>query len=162
MSSKPRPQDLLRQPFRLPGIEPPSGSPYDALAAFGVGYGSPMAAVHRGSLRAQKEKRLTAQRKQAWKELRDSERRLVLDLLYVQPDPTVFGESAGAGEPKPELRPPALELPDAGEPPPADLEELQEPPEIELDRRQLLWQVVETGPPAAALRPPSSSFLEEE
>lgn len=159
MNSKPGPLDLLRRPFRLPGIEPPGGFPYDALAEFGVGYESPMAAVHRGSQQAQRAKQLTVKRRQAWKELRDSERRLVLDLLYVQPDPAVFGD-VEAGVSLPEPRPSALEATETGEP--ASLAELPEPSEIEPDRWKLLRQIVETGPPADALRPPSSSFLEED
>jgi hypothetical protein len=60
--------------------------------------------VHSG-LAAQKARQLTDERKEAWATLRDAEKRLMLDLLFWQDDPSVFGEAAAADE-LPDVRPP--------------------------------------------------------
>ena len=78
-------------PFRDPQVAPEGGDPYTELAPFGVDYSSSMAQVHRGGLEAQRRRLLTSGRTQAWRELRSAEKRLLVDLLYYQPDPAVFG-----------------------------------------------------------------------
>jgi len=50
-----------------------------------------MADVHRAGIQAQRLGALTPERSMAWRELRDAEKRLVLDLFRTQQDPSVFG-----------------------------------------------------------------------
>ena len=78
-------------PFRDVRVEPEGGDSYTQLAPFGVDYSSSMAEVHRGGLEAQRRRLLTSSRTEAWRELRHAEKRLLVDLLYYQPDPAVFG-----------------------------------------------------------------------
>ena len=79
------------RPFRDPFVLPPHGDPYEGLAEFGMTFGSGMKDVHRCFLVAQTQRALTAIHEQAYRELRDPEKRLLVDFLYFQPDPTVFG-----------------------------------------------------------------------
>jgi hypothetical protein len=79
-----------------------SGLPdaYDLLAGYGVTGDSSMADVHRAGMNAQRLGALTPERSQAWRELRDPEKRLALDLFRFQRDPELFGKPQ-AGEPDP-------------------------------------------------------------
>jgi hypothetical protein len=72
-------------------FESPIGDPYALLAEFGVTDESSMADVHRAGLSAQRAGALTRERSQAWRDLRDPEKRLAIDLFRFQSDPQVFG-----------------------------------------------------------------------
>lgn len=72
-------------------LESSIGDPYQLLAEFGVTDESSMADVHRAGLSAQRKGALTRERSQAWRELRDPEKRLAIDLFRFQPDPEIFG-----------------------------------------------------------------------
>lgn len=72
-------------------VETPSNDPYQLLADFGVTDNSSMADVHRAGMNAQRRGALTPERSRAWRELRDPEKRLVLDLFRFQPAPDAFG-----------------------------------------------------------------------
>ena len=63
---------------------------YELLEEYGINYNSSMADIHTKALKALKN--LSPEQKEAWKTLRNTEKRLELDLLAFQKDPQVFGE----------------------------------------------------------------------
>lgn len=67
--------------------------PYELLADFGVTDDCSMVDVHRAGMNAQRQRALTPERSQAWRELRDPEKRLLADLFRFQSDPELFGKS---------------------------------------------------------------------
>lgn len=100
---------MENSPFRNPGVIPEEGDAYADLAEFGITYNSTMADVHRAGIKAMQQGPLTASRARAQNYLRNAEKRLVLDLLYFQPDASVFGNHsvghgpAGSPEQAPDL-----------------------------------------------------------
>lgn len=84
---------------------------YAAMAPFGVTPASSAAAIHRAGLRAQKDTGRSGDFAEAWRELRNLEKRLALDLLYQQPA-GFTAQAAVSAEPGMALpEPPPLELP---------------------------------------------------
>jgi hypothetical protein len=79
------------RPFRDPFVLPPHSDPYEELREFGVTFNSSMDDVHECFKIAQKQREVTAAREQAYQTLRRPEKRLLIDFLYFQPDPTAFG-----------------------------------------------------------------------
>ena len=77
-------------PFCDPFIRIPSGDPYEALAPFGMKFGSSMDDVHKCALQVQKQRAGSSARDQAYRQLRTAEDRLLVDFFYYQPDPAVF------------------------------------------------------------------------
>jgi hypothetical protein len=78
------------QPFRDAFVSPLQGDPYEILAEFGVSFDSSMKELHDCALQAQKQRALTSARDQSFRRLLNEEKRLVLDLLYFQPQPSIF------------------------------------------------------------------------
>ena len=76
-----------------------------------------MSQIHQAGLEAQRRHALTPERRKAWKEFREADRRIAMDLLFLQTEADVFGEQTdGDSEPKltdtpklPEVGPPPLE-----------------------------------------------------
>lgn len=98
-------------PFRDPGLTD-HDDPYELLRDVGVRFDTSMADLHRACQQAQRRGALSPARSRAWATLRSVEKRLLLDLLFVNP------RGDGAGEPSDEdvADPPAVrasELPDA-------------------------------------------------
>lgn len=89
---------------------------YTIMAPFGVTPSSSAAAIHRAGLKAQKGDGHAGDIAAAWRELRNIEKRLALDLLYHQPG-GFTGQGAAAAEPAVPLpEPPPLDLPPPGPP----------------------------------------------
>ncbi|MGK7894284.1 MAG: tetratricopeptide repeat protein, partial [Xenococcus sp. (in: cyanobacteria)] len=74
---------------------------YELLEEYGINYNSSMADIQTKALTALKN--LSPQQKEAWKTLRNKEKRLALDLLAFQKDPQVFGESRNSTSTNTEL-----------------------------------------------------------
>ena len=164
------------RPFTLPQIEPVDGLTYGDLAEFGAGYDSSMSEINRAGLDAQRRRQLTPERRHAWRQLRDAEKRLVLDFLHVQTDPAAFGEESGLPPGVPALERPVPVLPETPEPteeeliaalgpveslPPPNLDPGPPPPLVP-DVWELLEEVM---PPSDTETPPlpePTSFLEDE
>lgn len=100
--------------IRPPNVGRRGGCPYEALGPFGAFYASPMREIHTAGLAAQRQGELTSERRQAWKELRRVESRIVADAAWIELVP----EDANVP-----IAPPKLELP---EPPPPTQEMLLE------------------------------------
>ncbi len=167
--------DLLR-PFLLPEVLDDDQVDYSALAEFGSCYESTMQEINRASKQAQVQRALTFERRRARAELCNAEKRLLLDLWHVQPDPRVFGidaddEAVDWPRPQPpEIRWPAIappsreawlaaiaELPVPAAPPPLDV---GPPPAIAPDIWKLLMEIWPVEQPPLAPVSPPDSFLE--
>lgn len=87
-----------RDAFRDRRVTAGESDPYEELAAFGVSYESSMAEVHHGGMAAQRRKELTSARREAWGELRNAEKRLLVDFFYYQGDPSLFSSDTEDAE----------------------------------------------------------------
>ena len=174
MTGPSNPKKFL-QPFQRPELTPILGDAYQALKPFGVDYDSSMSELHQAGLRAQRQRDSAAV--QAWKDLRDAEKRLMADLLFLQPDPTVFGEETEEDycvtvpppppAPLPEIGPASAEtvlqaigplpVPPAPQPVPVG-----DSPPIEPDLWALLDEAWEPDQAALPPLPEPSSFLEDD
>lgn len=171
-----KPKKSRMRPFPLPQLTPEGGLPYEALAPFGAHYDASMRVINRSGLNAQRQAKLTPERRRAWIKLRSSEKRLAVDFYYLQPDPAAFGEDDDAAEALPEPGPPPLNLPSVEPPspdtiaeatgevarPPAEPIEPGEPPPL----RPAMWSLIREAwvfraPPLPPLDKPDC-FLEED
>lgn len=147
--------------------------PYQALAAFGAEFDATMSEINRSGQRAQKARALDRERRAAWQTLRNAEKRLIIDLFFVQSNAAVFGELDEQLSP---LRRPAPGLPEVDKPsdeaviaaignlPQIDASEMAPEgaaPAIAPDLWRLLAEIWPADAPAPAPLPPPKSFLEE-
>ena len=89
---------------------------YTIMAPFGVTPSSSATVIHRAGVKAQKADDQGGDVAAAWRELRNIEKRLALDLLYHQPG-GFTGQGLAAAEPAAPLPgPPPLDLPPPGPP----------------------------------------------
>jgi hypothetical protein len=95
-------QDGQSKPFRDVFIVSTAGDPYEKLAPFGVTYESTTKEVLAGGTAAQQQRALTPELKSAEQQLRRVEKRLLVDLLYYQPDPSVFENPAASERASPD------------------------------------------------------------
>jgi hypothetical protein len=93
-------EELVTWWFRNSNVLPEEGDAYGELAAFGVSYDSSMRDIHLAGIEAQRQRAFTPERARAQNELRNTGKRLLLDLLYFQPDESGFGASGPAEAPK--------------------------------------------------------------
>lgn len=163
------------RPFRLPDVELPDALSYDNLADYGARYESTMSEINRAGLDAQRRHELSADRKLAWRQLRDADKRLLLDFLHIQTSNAAFGGEPGPPHGVPSIAPPVLRLPEVADPSPQHVIDALgsveppavpdfdpgPPPPLVADLWELLEELLPAPPSAPPELPEPTSFLED-